>query len=71
MVDKGVGHYQAADLEATIEQPVGGKELQDMATKAADRTFLDHHQHFVVARQLADEVVVERFHEAGIGDRGR
>ena len=38
--------------------------------EAAGRTFLDGDQHFVMACQLADQLRIQRFHEAGIGDGG-
>jgi hypothetical protein len=42
-----------------------------MAAETADGSFFDCHQHFVFARKPPDEVHVERFGEAGIGDGGR
>ena len=42
-----------------------------MRGEAADGAFLDGDQHFVLARQAADQIGVERLGEARIGDRRR
>ena len=42
-----------------------------MAGEAADRALLDGHQHLMRARQPADQILVERLGEAGVGNRGR
>src|SRR3954452_24379726 len=42
-----------------------------MRAEATDRAFLDSDQDFVLARQFQNELEVERFHEARVGDSGR
>ncbi len=66
-----VGHHQRADLQAVVEQAFGGEELHDLAAETADRAFFDGDQHLVVAGKLADEIVVQWFGEASIGNRCR
>ena len=71
VVDEDVGQHHRPHLQAAVEQARAGQVLQHVAAEAADRAFLDGDQHLVLARQPADQVVVERLGEAGIGDRRR
>ncbi len=71
MVDEGVGHRQGAHLEAAIEQPGFGEMLQHVAAEAADRALLDRHQDLVLLGETADQIAVERLHEARIGNGRR
>src|ERR1700724_4383658 len=45
--------------------------MQDERAEAANRPFFDGDEHFVLARQTKDEVLVERLGESGIRDRCR
>ena len=57
---------------AAVEHALLGERLQHMAAEAADRAFLDRHQHFVVARRAAcQQLAVERLGETRIGDARR
>ena len=48
-----------------------GQEVQHEGAEAAHRALLDRDQHFVLAGQAPDQVLVERLGEAGVGDGGR
>jgi hypothetical protein len=48
-----------------------GQRLQHVGAEAADCTFLDGHEHVVLAGQSQHHFNVERLGEAGIGHRGR
>ena len=47
-----------------------GQRLQHMRAEAANGAFLDRHQHLVLARQPQQQIGVERFGKAGIGNGG-
>ncbi len=65
------GSTRAAHLEPAIEQAAFGEEPQHVAAEAADRAFLDRHQHLMVLRQAADEILIERLDEPRVRHRGR
>ena len=58
-----------ADLRS-VEQAVLEHEALHVAAEPADRAFLDGDQDLVFARQLHDQLDVERLHEARVGDGG-
>ena len=68
---KTSGSTSGPHLQAAVEQALMRQEMQHMAGEAADGALLDGDQHLVLARQPADQILVERLGEARIGDRGR
>src|SRR6516225_2571229 len=71
LVDENVRQHHGADLEAAIKNAVLGERLHHEAAEPADRALLHREQHFVSARQAKQQVNIERFGEARVGDRGR
>src|SRR5262245_24661344 len=69
MVDKHVRQNHGSNLESAVEQLRFGKGMQHMTAESADRTFFDGDQHFVLTREIENEIAIERLHETGIGDR--
>src|SRR3546814_11314623 len=63
--------FRSAELQALVEDAFPGEELHDLRGEAADGAFLHRHQHFVLARQPAHQLFVERLDEARIGQIGR
>src|SRR4029078_3703298 len=70
MVDEFVGQDHRAHPQTAVEHAVVGQRLHDVRTEHAYRTFLDREQDFVLASQLQHQLDVQRFHEAGVGNRG-
>ncbi len=71
VIDEHIGKNHGSNLEADVDQLRFGKSVQHMAAEPADRAFFHRDQDFVFARQVKNEIPVERLHEAGIGDSRR
>ena len=71
MLDEAVGQAKRTDLEAGIQCPAFGQQLQHMRAEAADRAFLDQNQNLVLAGEPHDQVLVERLGKARVGNRSR
>src|SRR6476620_12419450 len=71
VVDKHVGQHHGPNLEARFEKSGFGQKLEDMATKSADRSLLHRDQYLVLAREIANELPVERLQVSRVGDRRR
>ena len=70
MVLEHVRQCHGTNLEAAVQQSVMRQEMHHMGAEAARCAFLDGDQHFMFARQTADQVGVERLGKACIGDGG-
>ena len=71
VVEEDVGQHHGADLEPVVEQAVHRQMMQHVTAEAADRPFLNRDHNLMFARQPSDEIGVERFGKARIGDRRR
>ncbi len=75
MIEETVGQYHRPEFQApranTVECAIFGEQLHHKGAEAADRAFLDRDQDFVVRREAEEEVLIEGFGEARVGDRRR
>ncbi len=71
MILKTVGERHRTHLEAAVERAFVAEQRQDMRAEAAPRSLLNSDEEFVAGGEVEDEVAVEGFREAGVGDRGR
>ncbi len=69
LIEEPIWHHHVAEPETTIEGSLHRKKLRNLRTEPADRTLLDRHQRFVLSRDSADQILVERLSETRIGDR--
>ena len=68
MIDKDVRQGHGAEFHATIEQARRRQIGHYLGGKTADRSLFHGHEHFMLAGQAMDQVCIERFGEARIGD---
>ena len=68
VVDEAVRQdHRAQPDAAAVEQALLQCPLLHLAAEPADRPFLDRHHQLVMGQELADQVLVQRLGEAGIG----
>mmetsp|Transcript_12641 Transcript_12641/g.32016 ORF Transcript_12641/g.32016 Transcript_12641/m.32016 type:complete len:472 (-) Transcript_12641:935-2350(-) len=69
-LDELVGQYHRSHAQlAVVERAVEREHVQHVVAEATDAALLDGDEHVVVARQLAQQLHVERLHEARVRHR--